>query len=99
VREQRKVITRTDQKALAGIRLDLFCNHHVICYCAMIDDGIARPTTSADTRVACILLSPAGMPETAKALAVIINEFGLADEKAVVMLKALHTVNSIAAAA
>jgi hypothetical protein len=39
------------------------------------------------------------MPETAKALAVIINEFGFADAKAVVMLKALHEVNSTAAAA
>jgi triacylglycerol lipase len=86
--------------AQTGIRLDLLCNHHVICYCAMIDDGIVRPTTSADASCeACILLPPAGMPETAKALAVIINEFGLADEKAVVMLKALHTVNNIAAAA
>jgi triacylglycerol lipase len=86
--------------AQAGIRLDLLCSHHVICYCAMIDDGIARPTTSADASCeACILPPPAGMPETAKALAVIINEFGLADERAVVMLKALHTVNSIAAAA
>jgi len=35
------------------------------------------------------------MPESAKALATIINEFGVGDERALVMLRALHTVNTI----
>ncbi len=35
------------------------------------------------------------MPETAKALATIINEFGVGDQRTLVMLKALHTVNTI----
>jgi triacylglycerol lipase len=86
--------------AQAGIELSLLCNHHVICYCAMIDNTVVRPTTSADTSCkACILAPPAGMPESAKALALIIDELGLADERAVVMLEALHTVNDMTAAA
>jgi hypothetical protein len=80
--------------AQAGIRLDIFCNHHVICYCAMIDIAATRlaPTTTAldESGVACIL--PA-MPESAKGLAAVINEFGVGSEKAVEMLKALHTVS------
>ena len=35
------------------------------------------------------------MPESAKALAAIINEFGVGDEKALVMLKALHTMSMV----
>jgi triacylglycerol lipase len=84
--------------AQAGIRLDLFCNHHVICYCAMIDyaDTMAAPTTAQDANEkACILPAPSVMPETAKAMATIINEFGVADERAIVMLKALHTVGRV----
>jgi triacylglycerol lipase len=84
--------------AQAGIRLDLFCDHHVICYCAMIDykDTMAAPTTAQDaTSKSCILPPPSAMPETAKARATIINEFGVGDQRTLVMLKALHTVNTI----
>jgi hypothetical protein len=86
--------------AKAGIELSLLCNHHVICYCAMIDNSVARPTIPVDAACgACIRPIPPGMPETAKALAVIINEFGIADERALVMLRAIHTANTMAAAA
>ncbi|MFZ0150916.1 MAG: hypothetical protein WAM72_21745, partial [Xanthobacteraceae bacterium] len=82
--------------AQAGIRLDIFCNHYVICYCAMIDyaDAMAAPTTPKDTSCkACI--GPPPMSDAAKGLALLINEFGVGDERAVVMLKALHTVSTM----
>jgi len=84
--------------AQAGIRLDILCNHHVICYCAMIDynDTMAAPTTAEDASCkSCILGPTSTMPESAKAMAVIINEFGVGSEKALVMLKALHTVSMV----
>lgn len=84
--------------AQAGIRLDIFCNHHVICYCAMIDyqQTKSAPTTPQDASCAsCIISSSAKLPETANALAVIINAYGAADEKALVMLKGLYTVSTI----
>jgi hypothetical protein len=81
--------------AQAGVRLDILCNHHVICYCAMIDYNatMAAPTTAQDA--SCKSGASATMPEAAKALATIINEFGVGDEKALVMLKALLTVNTV----
>ena len=86
--------------AQAGIRLDVLCDHHVICYCAMIgyrDTMVATtPTLPQDASCkSCILPPPSAMPESAKALATIINEFGVGDERALVMLRALHTVNTI----
>jgi triacylglycerol lipase len=80
--------------AQAAIRLDIFCNHHIICYCAMIDyaDTITAPTTPQDASCkACI--GPPPMSDPAKGLALLINDFGVGDERAVVMLKALHRVN------
>ena len=82
--------------AQARIRLDMLCNHHIICYCAMIDyaDAMAAPTTKQDASCkACI--GPPPMSDAAKGLAVLINEFGVGDERAVVMLKALHTVSTM----
>jgi len=84
--------------AQAGIRLDVLCDHHVICYCAMIDytDTMAAPTTAQDASCkSCILPPPSAMSDSAKALATIINEFGVGDERALVMLKALHTVGTV----
>jgi triacylglycerol lipase len=76
--------------AQAGIRLDIFCNHHVICYCAMIDSAIPLPVTAADAdSETCI--TPPPMSQAAKGLAAVINEFGIGDERAVAMLKAVHT--------
>jgi hypothetical protein len=37
---------------------------------------------------------PSMMPQSAKGLAAVINEFGVGDEKAVVMLKALQTIRA-----
>lgn len=82
--------------AQVGIRLNILCNHHVICYCAMIDyaDTMAAPTSPQDaSSKACILSPPPSTTETAKAFATIINDFGVGDQKAVVMLKALHAAN------
>jgi triacylglycerol lipase len=82
--------------AQAGVRLDILCDHHVICYCAMIDSTVTVPKTALDANsAACILPNPPGMPESAKALATIINEFGVGDERAVILLKALHDVNAV----
>ena len=84
--------------AQAGIRLDVLCDHHVICYCAMIDytDTMAAPTTAQDASCkSCILPPPSAMSDSAKALATIINEFGVGDERALVMLKALHAVGTV----
>ena len=82
--------------AQACIRLDVLCNHHVICYCAMINYAAEQsaPTTAQDAGcVACI--SPAPMSAAAKGLADVINEFGIGDEKSVAMLKALHNISAI----
>jgi hypothetical protein len=76
--------------AQASINLDIFCNHHVICYCAMIDYAIPPPVTAADAdNETCI--APPPMSEAAKGLAAVINEFGIGDERALAMLKAVHT--------
>ena len=82
--------------AQANIRLDIFCNHHAICYCGMIDyaNTMKAPTTPQGASCsACI--GPPRMSEAAKGLASLINEFGIGDERAVVMLKALHTVSTM----
>jgi triacylglycerol lipase len=84
--------------AQAGIRLDLLCDHHVICYCAMIDfqqTGAAPPSAQDAASKACILGDASTVPEAAKALAALINEFGIGTEKAIIMLKALHQVNAV----
>jgi triacylglycerol lipase len=76
--------------AQAGIRLDVFCNHHVICYCAMIGYAILPPVIAADAKSkACI--APPPMSDAAKGLALVINEFGIGDERAAAMLKAVRT--------
>ena len=79
--------------AQAGVKLDIFCNHHVICYCAMIASAAAvAPVEPQDA--GCAACIAATMPETAKALAALINEFGSSDKKALAMLKALHTIST-----
>ena len=60
--------------AQASVRLDIFCDHHAICYCAMIDYAIKPPVTNADRdSLACV--APAPMPMTAILLAALINRF------------------------
>jgi triacylglycerol lipase len=81
-------------KAQANIRLDIFCNHHVICYCAMIDyaAAVAAPTVPGDAKCK-LCISPPPMSKAAIALADLISEFGIGDEKSIAMLKALHTIS------
>jgi triacylglycerol lipase len=82
----------------AGVRLDLFCDHHVICYCAMLDfqQTIAAPSNARDANCRACILGPAStMPEEAKALAVLINAFGLGSEKARLVLKGMHEANAV----
>jgi triacylglycerol lipase len=84
--------------AQAGVKLDLLCDHHVICYCAMIDFIQASAATLTPQDMAChaCILGPASsVPEAAKALATLINEFGIGTEKAIIMLKALHLANTV----
>ncbi|HLZ04031.1 MAG TPA: hypothetical protein VKR55_18035 [Bradyrhizobium sp.] len=82
--------------AQADIRLDIFCNHHVICYAAMIDYAAAMAAPTLPEDVKCELcISPPPMSKAAIGLADVINEFGVGDEKALVMLKALHTISAV----
>jgi hypothetical protein len=88
--------------AQAGISLDLLCNHHVLCYCAMIDDqgvtataAAALPTATGAYHQPCILGGAATVPDSAKALATIINDFGIGDARALAMLNALHEIGKI----
>ncbi len=59
--------------AEANIRVTIECNHHVICYCAMLDyEGTMRATTpvpqgEADSAT-CILGPETGAPSLAKQL-------------------------------
>ncbi|MGA2056345.1 MAG: hypothetical protein ABSG88_13630 [Bradyrhizobium sp.] len=77
--------------AQAGIRLDIFCNHHAICYCAMIDYAGTLPFTTSPQDASCVAcISPPPMSDEAKGLAAVINAFGVGDQKAVAMLKSLH---------
>jgi pimeloyl-ACP methyl ester carboxylesterase len=60
--------------AEASIRVGLGCNHHVICYCAMLDyEGTMRATTPVprgeEDSATCILGPETGTPSVAKTLA------------------------------
>ena len=84
--------------AQAGIKLDLFCDHHIICYCAMLDfaETSSAPLTAQDAACKACILGPAStVPEAAKALATLIDEFGIGTEKAIILLKALHLANAV----
>jgi len=59
--------------AEAKIRFDIGCNHHVICYCAMLDyEGTMRATTPVpageEDSATCILGPETGNPSLAKQL-------------------------------
>jgi hypothetical protein len=78
----------------ARIRLDIFCNHHVICYCSMIDFAAAMAAQTTPDDVKCKLcVSPKPMSDAAIGLAIVINDFGMGDEKALEMLKALRSIS------
>jgi triacylglycerol lipase len=62
------------ETAEASIRVDIGCNHHVICYCAMLDyEGTMRAVTPVpageEESAACVLGPETGSPSLAKALA------------------------------
>jgi triacylglycerol lipase len=81
--------------AEADIRLDLLCNHHVICYCAMIDYAKTTASTTPGSPLdaseqACIMGPYSPLPNSAKALALIVNDAGIASDRAIALLKALH---------
>jgi triacylglycerol lipase len=59
--------------AEATIRVDIGCNHHVICYCAMLDyEGTMKATTPVpageEGSAVCILGPETGIPSLAKQL-------------------------------
>jgi hypothetical protein len=59
--------------AEANIRVSISCNHHVICYCAMLDyEGTMQATTPVpageEDSAACILGPETGEPSLAKQL-------------------------------
>jgi triacylglycerol lipase len=85
--------------AQAGIRLDIFCNHHVVCYCAMIGCAATMPATTSLQDAKCVVCIsppvPQPMSKAALGLADVIEDFGVGDQKAVAMLKALHTISSV----
>ncbi len=69
----KRTVLRPDT-AEARIRVDAGCNHHVICYCAMLDyEGTKRATTPVpageEESAACILGAETGSPSVAKQLA------------------------------
>jgi hypothetical protein len=62
------------ETAEARIRVDAGCNHHVICYCAMLDyEGTKHATTPVpageEGSAICILGAETGSPSVAKQLA------------------------------
>jgi triacylglycerol lipase len=89
----------TPKTAQTGIRLDIFCNHHVICYCAMIDCAATMPATTSPQDAKCVVCIstpvPQPMSKAAIGLADVIEDFGIGDERAVAMLKALHTISAV----
>lgn len=88
----------------ADIRLDLLCNHHVLCYCAMLD---YQKTTTAMTPCppsdasewGCVIGGRSSLLNPAKALALVVTEAGVASNRAIALLKALHPEAKITLAA
>ncbi len=82
--------------AQAEIRLDLGCNHHVICYCAMLDYELTKQTAllPKDQPVWACVLGPrvkSVNAEVAQALAVLVNHLGIA-RQIVDLLRDAHTL-------
>jgi hypothetical protein len=75
-----------------GLVPSLLCPSWVDCIIATRGYDFRKGHPSCKS---CILGPSSTMPEAAKALAVIINEFGVGDEKALAMLKALHTASMV----
>jgi hypothetical protein len=62
--------------AEASIRFSVFCNHHVVCYCAMLDyeatmtDPDVLATADHQSCAACVLGPETGAPTIAKAMSI-----------------------------
>jgi len=80
--------------AQASIKLDLFCDHHAICYCAMIDHTVPPPVTAQDANSKTCISSPP-MPKAAIILAAIINAFTPGRGWGLAILKLLHRLGRI----
>lgn len=88
----------------ADIRLDLLCNHHVVCYCAMLDYAktmaAMTPCPAQDaSEWACVFGPHSPLPNAAKALALVVTDAGIASDRAIALLKVLHPDAAIRLAA
>jgi triacylglycerol lipase len=82
--------------AQADIRLDVGCNHHVICYCAMLDYDYTKQTVlePKDQPLWACVIGPREVSinaEVAMALAVLVNRLGIA-KQIVELLRDAHTL-------
>lgn len=65
--------------AEASIRFNVFCNHHVVCYCAMLDyeatmtDPDVLVTVDDQTCAVCVLGPETGAPTIAKVMSAIVD--------------------------
>jgi len=85
-------VTRIEPgSAQAGIKVGLGCDHHVICYCAMLDFAQTEPNTH-DPRdqacVQCILGGRGTVTAEARALATGVTVLQTVSDKAAEMLMA-----------
>jgi triacylglycerol lipase len=82
--------------AQADIRLDLSCDHHVICYCAMLDYNFTKQSSLVlkDQPLWACVIGPhrtSVNAEVAMALAVLVNRLGIA-KQIVELLRDAHTL-------
>jgi triacylglycerol lipase len=91
-----KVTIIQPSTAQADIRLDIGCDHHVICYCAMLDYDYTSRThlLLKDQPLWACVTGPHQMSvnaEVAAALAVLVNRLGIA-KQIVELLRDAHTL-------
>ena len=82
----RKATKIEPKDAQAGVTVELRCNHHVICYCAMLDFNQTQPASRDDRDKACakcILGDKGTVPREAKLLAAAIKVVQSFGDKAV----------------
>lgn len=88
-----KAVILEPATAQASVKLDLFCNHHLVDYFAMIDytayQGVAESGDDKKYCMECILGGPGTASMQAKALAALIKEFGVGARVVLAAFKAL----------
>ena len=71
----------------------------MVCYCAMLGCAATMPATTSPLDRKCVVCiavpAPHQMSKAALGLADVIEDFGIGDEKAVAMLKALHSISAV----